>query len=210
VYTNLDSVALSHDGTAVGTSAVENARVEWTLPLRAGDNTLVARAPDGPAIDQTTVHYDDRSAFFAKTNEDGGAMAINTGRDYRYTDRYGVVWEADRAAEGRRKTPWEHTGGEATRTHHRIVDTDEDPLFQAAHTGASQYHFEVPPGRYAVDLGFAELAHDAPDERVFDVRLNGRLVLDDLDLAEQFGRYRAVRTPEPGHTHVQPHCVAIR
>ena len=34
---------------------------------------------------------------------------------------------------------------------------------------------------------------DAAGERVFDVRLNGRRVIDGLDLAGQFGRYRAVR-----------------
>lgn len=188
VYTNLDSVALRLNGTAVGTKAVENARAEWTVPLQAGDNTLVARAPNGSATDRSTVRYIDRTGFFAADEDGPTTMAVNAGGHYQYTDRYGVVWEADRSGS----SPWGHQGGESIRTHHRIFDTGEEPLFQSAHTGASTYRFEVPPGRYAVELGFAEPEYDASGKRVFDVRLNGRLVIDDLDLAAQFGRYRVV------------------
>ena len=189
VYTNLDSVTLHHDGTALGTKAVENARAEWTVPLRAGTNTLVARAPNDSATDRGTVHYVDRTGFFAGAEDGPPTMAVNAGGHYHYTDRYGVVWAADRDGTA----PWGHQGGEATRTHHRIFNTGEEPLFQSAHTGEATYRFDVPPGRYAVELGFAEPAHDAAGERVFDVRLNGRRVIDGLDLAGQFGRYRAVR-----------------
>lgn len=189
VYTNLDSVALRVNGRPVGTKAVENARTEWTVPLRAGENTLVARAPDGSATDRGTVHYVDRTGFFADAEDGPATMAVNAGGHYSYTDRYGVVWEADRSGAD----PWGHQGGKSTRTHHRIFNTGEDPLFQSARTGEATYRVEVPPGRYAVELGFAEPAHDAAGERVFDVRLNGRRVIDDLDLAGQVGRYRAVR-----------------
>jgi beta-galactosidase len=189
IYTNLDSVALRFNGSAMGNKAVENARTEWTVPLRAGENTLMARAPDGSATDRGTVHYVDRTGFFADAEDGPATMAVNAGGHYSYTDRYGVVWEADRFGAD----PWGHQGGESTRTHHRIFNTGEDPLFQSARTGEATYRVEVPPGRYAVELGFAEPSHDAAGERVFDVRLNGRRVIDDLDLAGQVGRYRAVR-----------------
>jgi len=189
VYTSLDSVALRLNGSAMGTKAVENAHAEWTVPLRAGENTLVARAPDGSASDRGSVHYVERTGFFDDAEDGPATMAVNTGGHYHYTDRYGVVWEADRSGSD----PWGHQGGESTRTHHRIFNTEEDPLFQSAHTGETTYRFAVPPGRYAVELGFAEPTHDTVGERVFDVRLNGRCVIDDLDLAGQLGQYRATR-----------------
>jgi beta-galactosidase len=189
VYTNLDSVALHLNGRPVGTNAVENARAEWTVPLRAGDNTLVARAPEGGATDRGTVHYVDRTGFFAEGEEGPATMAVNAGGHYDYTDRYDTLWEADRSGTD----PWGHQGGGSTRTHHRIFNTDEEPLFQSARTGETTYRFAVPPGRYAVELGFAEPTHDGAGKRVFDVRLNGRRVIEDLDLAGEFGRYRATR-----------------
>lgn len=74
-------------------------------------------------------------------------------------------------------------------------DDSEGPLFQSTHTGEATDRFDVPPGRYAVELGFAEPAHDAADERVFDARLHGCSVIDDLALAGQLGRFRAVQRP---------------
>lgn len=189
VHTNLDSVALRVNGRAVGTKTVENAHAEWAVPLRAGENTLVARAPDGSATDRGAVHYTDRTGFFDDAEDGPVTMAVNVGGHYHYTDRYGGAWEADRAG----RDPWGYRGGKATRTHHCIFTASEEPLFQSGSTGAATYRFDVPPGRYAVELGFAEPAHEAADERVFDVHLTGRRAIDDLDPAGQFGRYRAVR-----------------
>ncbi|HRO27045.1 MAG TPA: malectin domain-containing carbohydrate-binding protein, partial [Luteimonas sp.] len=54
------------------------------------------------------------------------------------------------------------------------------------------YRFDVPDGEYQLQLGFVEVEHDAPGERVFDVLVNGEPLLRDLDLAASKGRYEAV------------------
>ncbi len=42
-------------------------------------------------------------------------------------------------------------------------------------------------GNYTVRLGFSALADDQPGDRVFDVRLNGKTVLEDFDIVKQAG-----------------------
>ncbi len=48
--------------------------------------------------------------------------------------------------------------------------------------------------RYALALHFAELEEVEPGERVFDVLVNGRAVIEDLDIAKEAGgAYKALR-----------------
>ncbi len=54
------------------------------------------------------------------------------------------------------------------------------------------YHLPVPNGRYAVTLQFVEGEIDRPRGRVFDVRIQGRLVLDDFDIFARVGRFKAL------------------
>ena len=46
-------------------------------------------------------------------------------------------------------------------------------------------------GNYQVDLLFAEMKFDKPGERVFDVKVNGKPVLEKLDLVKQAGAQQA-------------------
>ena len=74
-------------------------------------------------------------------------------------------------------TPWLYTSG------YRGLRRCEVPLFPP----------EDGTGLYTVRLGFAELENDKPGERVFDVKLNGKLVLKDFDLVKEAGgRHRAI------------------
>jgi len=54
------------------------------------------------------------------------------------------------------------------------------------------YHLPVPNGTYAVTLQFVEGGVDRPRGRVFDVLLQGRLVLDDFDIFARVGKFRAL------------------
>ncbi|MBI4881855.1 MAG: DUF4965 domain-containing protein [Planctomycetes bacterium] len=54
------------------------------------------------------------------------------------------------------------------------------------------WRLSVPPGRCSVELGFAELVLDTAGVRAFAVLLNGKAVLEDLDLVKEAGKSPAV------------------
>ncbi|MEO0763181.1 MAG: malectin domain-containing carbohydrate-binding protein, partial [Pseudomonadota bacterium] len=64
----------------------------------------------------------------------------------------------------------------------------ETERFGGAATGAPlQYEIPVADGDYTVELHFAEIFQSAPGSRVFDVTVEGQLVLDDFDILAETG-----------------------
>jgi beta-galactosidase len=49
--------------------------------------------------------------------------------------------------------------------------------------GLSSYKFDVPDGNYEVELLFAETKFEQPGKRVFSVKINGKTVIENLDVA---------------------------
>jgi len=74
-----------------------------------------------------------------------------------------------------------------------IAGTTDDELYWTERTGtvalpeAFSYRFPVADGDYRITLHFAEIFWNAPGERVFDVSLEGALVLDDYDIVARVG-----------------------
>jgi hypothetical protein len=68
---------------------------------------------------------------------------------------------------------------------------DQWPLYSREFFGP--LHFRVcnlPPGRYVVELGMCEGYYTEPGKRVFDVRINGKTVLANLDLLKEAGGFQ--------------------
>lgn len=67
-----------------------------------------------------------------------------------------------------------------------IAGTKDDPLYRTEENGPAgelAYVFTgLPPGAYRVTLKFAEIWHKRKGARIFDVALNGKTVLRDLDI----------------------------
>jgi len=77
---------------------------------------------------------------------------------------------------------------------HVIGDTIDDPLYQAsryAYPGAMSYAIPVRNGDYQVVLKFAEPYWEGARKRVFDVLVEGVVVVDDLDLVAAAGHNMA-------------------
>jgi subtilisin family serine protease len=76
-----------------------------------------------------------------------------------------------------------------------ISGTDDDNLFQTQRTGMAAYRFDnLPAGSYQVELNFAELRQNfTPGKRVFDVSINGTMVLPGYDIAAAVGTLSADR-----------------
>lgn len=191
VYANVDDVELLHNGASLGRVKPENASARFAVNFAHGENRLEARGTrNGRAIqDSVVVNYEDRRSFFAGSGAGVREIAVNAGGHYAVVPEDGVVWEAGRPYEAGN---WGRVGGRAVLTHHRIYDTEDDPLWQDTLAGASAWRFDVPDGEYELRLGFVEVEHDKPGARVFDVLVNGKPLVRNLDLAASRGRYEKI------------------
>jgi hypothetical protein len=104
---------------------------------------------------------------------------INTGGP-QFAGRFGKVWSADRG----------FVGGQTHAVTNAIAFTADDPLYQSERWGMSGYDLAVPDGRYRVRLLVAEISPSTP-RRVFDVRAEGALVVDDFDVRATFDAFEA-------------------
>ncbi|HMB90607.1 MAG TPA: glycoside hydrolase family 2 TIM barrel-domain containing protein [Rhodothermales bacterium] len=195
IYSNLDEVELIVNGVSIGIEQPTNATATWDVSFRDGANHLLARGERAGQmiVDETEIWYADRTDFFSDPASPNTVMAVNVGAHEQFVDEAGIVWEADQPYQYGR---WGYEGGEAVRTHHRIYGTNDDPLFQTARQGMIRYQFNVPDGAYTVRLLFSENQHDDAGQRLFGVEIGSgeamNPIFNDLDLAEQYGRYGAV------------------
>ena len=150
-----------------------------TLPVTMASGLIVSAVAAGgspePKVGLTpmVVSYDEPI--------DPVLMAINSGGpDYTSVD--GVDYDADKLFRR----------GRAVATTEPIAGTDDDPLYQKAREG-NRFSYRIPleEGDYAVTLHFAEPRYSKAGKRVFDVRMEGQTVLDDLDLAAEAGKLTA-------------------
>ena len=115
-------------------------------------------------------------------------MRINAGGG-SYVDTSGNLWAADQPyAPG----GLGYVGGNLYSTRHSISGTEDDPLYKTERWGAMSYRFDVPNGDYQVKLLFAEIYLHARNKRKFDVDMEGRQVLDDLDIYSLVGHDAAL------------------
>ena len=154
--------------------------------------------PDGASVVVAVTAYDAQGLESPLSNErqydmpappaspapGTGGTALTTYRvnagGSAYTDSQGQQWEADGAYV---------TGGTAKYSHRRHPLGTSDPyLYQSDrfHTDPATtmtYEFPVPDGRYRVRVHAMEAWDElAPGQRVFDVSLEGQVVLDDFDM----------------------------
>ncbi len=131
---------------------------------------------------------------------------VNCGGD-RYTDTFGQTWDTD---DVRYSRSWSadfeglspYLASQRV-THDPIRGTRDWPLFQSFRYGRHKlnYRFALPDGKYRVELYFVEPWHgtgggwgtDCEGLRLFDVAINGRTVVDDLDIWAEKGHDGALK-----------------
>jgi hypothetical protein len=82
-------------------------------------------------------------------------------------------------------------GGQVARFTAPVEGTEEDPVYQVVRYDVEGYHYPVPGGTYAVTLKFNEPHYGEPGKRVFGVKIQGRQVIEHLDLFAKSGKNRA-------------------
>ena len=167
---------LAADGDDATAARVEGDALTLRFGLNRGSVVLEGAARD-PAL---------RAAFGGEVVEEP-VLAINIGSSRAHVAADGTVFAADTTGVGR-----------TMRTGAAIAGTDDDALYRTEAWGPRglDYAFALGDGTYAVTLHFAEIWKPAfaDGARVFDVALEGALVLDDLDVHAAVGARTALTT----------------
>lgn len=198
VYTNQPEVTLYADGIPMGTRTTSNFNAVFPILLPEGTTALSATA--GGTVDVASVTVRRLPDIAA-----GEELAVNVGSDCDFlSDVTGLSWLADRPY-----TPggWGHIDGTPASSTSEIFNTCDGPLYQTRLDSVTAYRFDCPPGRYEVEMLFADTGGPGNNEpylldkasagtvgngATMAISLNGRIA--DLSFSPSAGGYRqAVR-----------------
>lgn len=209
VFSNAEEVKLNVDNTEF-TSEVEDGIAVFELSLSEGKHQLVAT--DGTVSYSRDIEVKYRKNLVSEINEN--ELLVNVGTHANFIDETtGEIWMSDQEY---REGSFGYVGGSVYQknsskfqgTASDIQGTENDPLYQTMREGIEAYKFDVEEGKYRVTLLFAEPEYNASEANVynlsgaqkeeteglrsFDVKINGKTLSRDLNLARDYGRIRAV------------------
>lgn len=118
--------------------------------------------------------------------ENQSILRINAGGP-AVTDSQGRAWVADAFSQG---------GGGSHSVTTAIAGTQDQSIFQSERWGSTGYNIPIPNDSYNVALSFAEL-NPTSGSRVFDVSVEGALVVNDLKITSEVGNYTALTKTFP-------------
>ena len=178
---------------------------------------------NGKAVAEDCIllnHLPEAHDFAASGSYDADILTPETGFNYLYRincggpdyqDTFGNLWSADRhksvdSTWGSRSWTDEFKGlppfyGSQRRTFEPVKGTADRKLFQSFRYGLDmlQFEFPVPDGEYHLELYFAEPWYGRGGEadyaawRIFDIAVNDRVVLKNLDIWKEAGYNRALK-----------------
>ncbi|MCM4165165.1 hypothetical protein DHC50_16325 [Arenibacter sp. A80] len=179
-----------------------------TTQVNHGDNIIFTITPDqgfeiedvlingssvGPVATYEFTDVQATATISASFIESAFQLCIASGNDA--LTAFGRNFIGDPATVPPSSGSFIRTGGKAYLDYNGAISgtttTDELKLFQKEIYGGKDidnpplaYEIPVPDGYYQVDLYFAEVYHPAAGGRVFDVLLEGNVILDEYDLVD--------------------------
>jgi beta-galactosidase len=214
---NLDSVTIILNGKEQTKLKLTNGLGESKLSFNGGMNTVIAESKKDGRVFRDSLRMQIHLQPPCLTSKQIPFTAINIllGSNRYFTDEKGEWWQPDQSYQsggwgsiGGRKFKIENNGRLPYGTDKNITGTDNDPVYQTQQTGIRQYRLDVLPGKYEVTLHFAELLggqtkippynlnednrHDTLMRRIFSIKLNGQILLNHFNIADQYGLARAV------------------
>jgi hypothetical protein len=161
------------DGPDIGALEAGKPAPHWG-PRTKMPSQKVLREPEG--ADASKIPADPGKAVFR----------VNCGSTLKYEDPDGAVWLADQPLT--KDADWGYTGEGGTGTRSgKVAGAVRQHVYARDRFGMKAYRFEVPAGAYIVRLHFAEGWFKQDGQRIFDVAINGRGVLDDFDIHKAAG-----------------------
>ncbi len=217
IASNLDSVTVQLNGARQIKLKVTDGLCQWKLPFKEGWNTLVVEGKKDNKMYKDSIVTETHLQPYCLTDKQIPFQQINImlGTSRYYVDEKGEWWQPDKSYN---TGGWGSVGGKEFKldkngrlpygTDKNILKTNDDPVYQTQQTGIRQYRLDVPPGKYEVTLHFAELLggkvrvppynlnDDERDEkikrRIFNVNVNGKVLLQNFNIAEEYGLATAV------------------
>ncbi|MFB6320548.1 glycoside hydrolase family 2 TIM barrel-domain containing protein [Saccharicrinis sp. FJH54] len=230
VFSNQPEVELMHNGISLGVKKVKDYKASWDVPFIQGNNQLEAVTPD-IFKDGQVVNFTIQPRQTAGFDVDQ-VLRVSFGdkREF-WDDLTNAVWIPSKKYV---KGSWGSIGGKTYEPDYgksygsdwAISGTENDPIYQTQITNVEEFKADVPAGEYEITLLFAELTSsedrkamayeidmdDKKDEnagqRIFNVYVNDMLVLENLNLAEQYGTATAVDFKMP--VMVQKEGITVR
>ncbi len=210
VFTNLPEAELFMNGKSLGRKKTENYEVVWNTNFSDGDHLLSVRSEQNGQVYEDYLSITFHLLPFDLKKNPFTEIAINAGCSYDYYEPGSrLAWVYDK-----KYTPgsWGYIGGKPLYiankigTKEDILGTDDDPLYQTMRIGAQGYRFDVTDGEYEIELLWVEPypqsrrfvdGHESPHhpggQRIFDVAVNDKVVLESFDLLKTYGYNRPVR-----------------
>lgn len=221
ITSNQASVELIHNGISLGKQEVLDGLTNWKIHFTEGENSLLAIS--GDAKDLSSINFRLHPYKYSNESREFKTLSLILGTNRYYKDpETKVVWMP---GQPYREGSFGYIGGEPYKlpnsgrtpfgTDLDILLTDNDPIFQTQIVGIKEYRFDVPIGKYELTMNFAEfegveseeLAYNLSDgnkstvvstgERVFDVIINNHLILNELNIAKDYGASKAVSIKTP-------------
>ena len=159
VYTNLPEIGMTVNGHNLPAKKVENHTALFDAPLTDGINVIRIFSPDSSSdiLDAATVDVRLIKVTDGRLDLGHDELAVNVGSNcYFRSDDSGLTWLPDR--EYVPGSLYGHKGGRRNVSQDEIALTSDTPLLQHNLTDLEEYRLELLPGRYEVELGFADLA----------------------------------------------------
>ena len=219
VFSNAEEVELFVNNKSLGKKKIEDNYALFDVPFVGGENLLeaVAVTGDNKLRDMLRIQFQlvgsqlkDEAVPFTEIN-------VMLGSPRYFEDRAAnVAWIPEQEYK---PGSWGFVGGTSYRrktgfgsmlgSDIDILGTDMNPIFQTQRVGIKSFKADVPNGEYSVYLYWAELESDKEREalvynlgadseqtfagnRSFGISMNGTTVLDDFNIARDYGYARAV------------------
>ena len=132
-------------------------------------------------------NFSDPSEEIKLTTQESGngdvLVALNAGGD-TYQSSAGISYVSD-ASSG------QVTGGSTYSTTNAISNTTDDVIYQTERYGDFSYSIPLNNDSYNVVLKFAEIYQDNPGTRIFNINIEGKEVIHNLDLYFRTGKFAA-------------------
>lgn len=186
VYSNAEEVKLIVNNTVIDSIKPVNNISAFIVPVKPGKNFIEA---EGKFNDQLVIDTITTFAVKPELNNAGDSILINAGSHYSYSTGADKYWFKQNV---KNKNLWFFEDGENKLSHHQVYNSDDDPLFQSSLEDIEELTIPVAKGLYAVTMGFCENIYNKPNERVFDVFINGQKVFNKIDLIREAGKFTAL------------------
>lgn len=207
IYSNLDEVELFMNGKSLGKKKTNGRKAIWDVPFSDGLHYFSAKGVyNGKTIETgLDITFSSLPELLTAENFDNRELAINIGSNcYYISPESNLTWLPDKEYTA---GSWGYIGGKAESTQTQIMGTNDNPLYQTLRTSPDMYRFDVPQGKYEIELLFADIfrsgtsiAHNLGSEsertlseNTFDIIINNETAESEIDLQNTIGNFRAAK-----------------